>query len=61
MSPDFSLWGLLLQIAGDTFTPKHFCINAPKLTSQRVIVVPALTLPGTGRARIGKGRAGRKK
>lgn len=28
--------------------------------SQSVIAVPALTLPGTGRARIGRGRVGKK-
>lgn len=43
----------------DTLSPKHFCINAPKLTSQAVVSCRHwLTLPGTGRTRTGRGRAG---
>lgn len=57
--PDFSLRGLPLQVAGDTLSPKHFCINASKLTSQAVVSYRhSLTLPGTGRTRTGRGRAG---
>lgn len=46
-------WALPPQVAGDIFSPKHCCINLSKLWH-------SLTLPDTGRVRIGRGRAGKK-
>lgn len=53
LQADSSPWGLPPQVAGGIFSPKHCCINPSKLWH-------SLTLPDTGRVRIGRGRARKK-